>query len=274
MLVANKVRAKMPFPNVTRVVYAINPLEEVICQLRFPAILKLESEPPVGFQDRVRANYPLYKSGSTVQLGTGVAPNLMELMGRNLSFGAGPPSHEFGSKDASWTLSLTKESLSLVCKKYTHWEEFRTRLSESLGVLFDLYAPSFFVRIGLRYRNIIRRSRVGLNGVDWSELLNPWIAGPYSSPEMTGEVEHSFLQMVLRLQGNDGRVLISSGTVKDTVLNEICYMIDSDFFIDQLTETKDALERLDFLNAQSDRFFRWCIGKRLHDALLVHDDVC
>jgi hypothetical protein len=43
-----------PFPESERIIYAKNPLESVICQLRFPAILKISSEPPVEFQETLR----------------------------------------------------------------------------------------------------------------------------------------------------------------------------------------------------------------------------
>ena len=47
----------MAFPEVERVIYERNPLDEVICQLRFPAILKID-EPPIAFQEQIRTRYP------------------------------------------------------------------------------------------------------------------------------------------------------------------------------------------------------------------------
>lgn len=49
------------FPETPRVIYAKNPLFEVICQLRFPAILKIDSEIPAGFQEKLRASFPLFR---------------------------------------------------------------------------------------------------------------------------------------------------------------------------------------------------------------------
>ena len=49
----------MPFPEATRVIYHKNPLTDVICQLRFPPILKIDSEIPSLFQDTIREQYPL-----------------------------------------------------------------------------------------------------------------------------------------------------------------------------------------------------------------------
>jgi len=51
----------MPFPDSKRAFYGKNPLEEVVCQLRFPPILRIEVETPAVFQDKVRQVFPLYK---------------------------------------------------------------------------------------------------------------------------------------------------------------------------------------------------------------------
>jgi uncharacterized protein (TIGR04255 family) len=267
MILLKRSGSAMPFPEVDRVIYNVNPLEEVICQLSFPVILRIESERPVAFQDRIRANYPFYKSNPVIQLGLGVPPNISGMVGRELPRMAHYQNHEFGSKDGRWTLVLNAESLALTCKRYKRWEEFRETLSDSVTSLQEIYSPSFFVRIGLRYKNMIRRSQLDLTGVAWSALLSPWIAGAHSSPEISGEIEHSFLQMVIRLPESRGRVLISSGTAKDVATGEECFAIDADFSSEQHTESRNALEQLDFLNTQSDRFFNWCIGDRLRDAL-------
>ena len=52
------VSEKMPFPEAERVVYRQNPLDRVVCQLKFPPILKIEREIPVEFQDRIRKDFP------------------------------------------------------------------------------------------------------------------------------------------------------------------------------------------------------------------------
>jgi uncharacterized protein (TIGR04255 family) len=53
----------MPFPDSPRAIYRMNPLDHVICQLRFPPILMIDSKPPNEFQDAIRKEYPLYYEG-------------------------------------------------------------------------------------------------------------------------------------------------------------------------------------------------------------------
>ena len=50
----------MPFPNVPRVTYRNNPLVQVICQLRFPPILKIDAEVPADFQESIRKDFPKF----------------------------------------------------------------------------------------------------------------------------------------------------------------------------------------------------------------------
>ena len=45
-----------------RSIYGKNQLGEVICQLRFPEILIIGSEPPVAFQEAIRDEYPVYSA--------------------------------------------------------------------------------------------------------------------------------------------------------------------------------------------------------------------
>ncbi len=48
------------FSNQPRKIYRRNQLIEVICQLRFPEILKIEAHEPADFQDAIRQAYPQY----------------------------------------------------------------------------------------------------------------------------------------------------------------------------------------------------------------------
>jgi len=255
----------MAFPDANRVLYDKNPLQEVICQLRFPSILKIEAEPPVAFQERIRAALPFYNPRPALKLPAGMPAELASLIAKELPFGSGQTAHEFTSRDEKWKLALTRDFVALTCGAYERWEDFKGHLQGPLGALQELYAPGFFTRIGLRYRDVIRRSALGLQGVSWSDLLQPWIAGPFASREVTDDIEGSSHELAIRLADGHSRIQVHHGQVPDG--EELCYLIDADFFDPQQTEPANAFESLNFLNKQARLFFRWCIHKRLHDAM-------
>jgi uncharacterized protein (TIGR04255 family) len=192
---------------------------------------------------------------------------LAALLAKDLPLGVGQSAHEFGSRDECWTLSLTRDFLALTCRNYDRWENFKDHLRRPLDALRELYAPAFFTRIGLRYRDVIRRSALGLETVAWSELLQPWVAGALGAPEIAADVEHRAQELVIRLPDGRGHLRAHHGLAVDDASHEQCYVIDADFYDDQQSEVPHAFDRLDTLNRQARLFFRWCITRRLHEAL-------
>lgn len=257
----------MPFPAADRVIYTRNPLTEVIAQLRFPPILKIDQDAPAIFQDRIRARFPFYE--------TRVEENFLPAEVRRLM----PPEivemftaetrnkvHDFITEDGNWRLSLAKNFVALSTLQYTRWQEFRDLLAEPLVALHQEYAPSFYTRIGLRYRNVIRRSSIGLTDVPWAALLQPYIAGALST-SLPGEesIVNSAHRIEIKLAAEGGLVRVMHGFLE--VDGEVGYSIDNDLFTEQRTEVDDAVDKLDYFNGRAGRVFRWCISDRLHVAL-------
>jgi uncharacterized protein (TIGR04255 family) len=253
----------MAFPEVSRVIYKKSPSEEVICQVRFPAILKIDTEPPATFQEHIRSDYPFYKNRPALKLAEGMPP---EVAGMLAPLG-GQMAHHFTSQDEKWTVALTRDFLALTCRNYDRWENFLAHLKGPLDGLQDVYAPAFYTRIGLRYRDVIRRSALGLENAGWADLLQPWVAGAFGSPVVAADVEHSANELLIRLPDGPSHVRVWHGINFDEVAKETCYVIDADFFNDQQTELSHALNRLDFFNKQAHRLFRWCIKESLHNAM-------
>jgi uncharacterized protein (TIGR04255 family) len=55
----------MTFPEDSpRVIYGRNPLEQVICQIRFPTILKIDTELPAAFQEQIRSDISVIRGGN------------------------------------------------------------------------------------------------------------------------------------------------------------------------------------------------------------------
>lgn len=248
--------------NFQRVLYSKNPLETVICQLRFPTILRIDGEVPAAFQDAIRPLYPAYKESrsSENQLPTGIA----QLLGGQLPAGLGRSAYEFVSEDGQWQLSLTRDFLALTCRKYKQWEEFKAKLEPAVDALLAEYKPGFISRVGLRYKNVIRRSTLELGDTPWGELLKPYIAGELGDQQAASAISNVAKEILFNLT-DAGKVRILHGFVE--VEGEQSYLIDSDFFADTRTGTNDVWNVLNGSNTYARRLFRWCIENKLHDAM-------
>lgn len=263
----------MLFPEVKRVIYKKNPLDRVICQLRFPPILRIDAETPVEFQDRVRKEFPYYSKKNELAMGVPSRvreqiPN--ELLGEILRT-ADTKNHEFSSEDGQWKINLTRTFIALSTDRYGVWEDFKQKLEIPLKTLINVYSPSHFSRIGLRYRDVIQRSVLGLNGVSWTDLLQPQILGVLVDSEIEKSVENLESVYEISLPDGESAVRLSTQLTRNRDKGEVCYVIDSDFFKIKKTPTDDVIGKLDDFNKHASRLFRWCLTERLHKSMEPQD---
>lgn len=256
----------MLFSEVERVIYKKNPLIEVVCQLRFPTILKIPQEPPVEFQERIRKLFPIFreKAGTGIQIPQEITALIPTEVASSLR---DQPAYEFATSDDQWVVSLTRDFLALTCRNYERWEEFRQQLVKPLQALNDIYAPAFFTRIGLRYQNVIQRSVLDIEDIEWSQLVNPVLASFLGHTEFEDAVEDTTLVTLLELEEMAGKVRNRSGLVKMNQTREICFLIDNDFFKEGKEDLENGIDIIDNFNRKNHNFFRWCITSKLHRIL-------
>lgn len=259
----------MPFPESPRFTYKKNPLISVICQIKFPAILKIDTEIPSEFQEKIRSEFPIYKeiietvSEFPTELSSIIPSEAKELLSKKAI-----NNFEFKSADEKWKINLTNNFLALTSLEYTRWENFRYHFEIPFKALLDVYNLNFFTRIGLRYIDVIKRSKIGLQKISWNELLQPYISGVLVAPGINEKFLLSTLtNLVIQLTDDKSRVRIVHGLVQEKNDDEFFYMIDSDFYTEKRTELTDAMDRLEFYNQRGSRLIRWCITDRLHVAM-------
>ena len=259
----------MSFPKVERVIYKKNPLDRVICQLRFPPILRIDAESPVEFQDCVRKEFPYYSEKN--ELAMGIPPRVREQIPRELLGGilrtTDTKNHEFSSEDGQWKINLARTFIALSTDRYEVWEDFKKKLEIPLTTLINVYSPSHFSRIGLRYRDVIQRSVLGLNGVSWTDLLQPQILGVLDDSEIGKSVQNLESAYEISLPDGESAVRMSTQLTRDRNRKEVCYVIDSDFFKARKTPIDDVIGKLNYFNKHASRLFRWCITERLHKSM-------
>ncbi len=263
----------MPFPEYNRVLFKKNPLDRVMCQLKFPPILKIDTEIPVGFQEGIKDLLPNFQETSEfhVDMPASVKANVPpELMQKALQ-SSGYKNYKFSSEDEQWVLNLTRSFITLTAKNYIRWEEFKENLNTPLNALLEIYAPKYFTRIGLRYIDVIKRSTLGLKELGWNEILQPYIAGILASPEVSDRVENFENTYNIGLSDNESIARIATSLVQTDADNETCFMIDCDFFNAAKIEIGSTMEKLDYFNVRASRLFQWCISENTHKAMEPSD---
>ncbi len=252
------------FPPRQRVVYQGAPLVEVVCQLQFPTILKIGASEPVEFQEQVREQFPIFELENQAQ--SALPSQVAEMLGVQ----AGSKVYRFRDEGQAWTVSLSNEFISLSTTRYTRWEEFRQKLNAPLGALRDLYRPSPFSRIGLRYIDAIVRSNHGLNETTpWSALLAPHILGELAIPAVANSANEVHRRLAFADPATGTRILLNHGLQNVQVGKKpaVGYIIDFDFFKSGKINVNEAEGVFDGFNEMASRAFQWCITQKLHEAL-------
>lgn len=258
----------MPFPESKRVVYRKNPLSNVICQLRYPPILKIDSEVPSFFQENIRTEYPLYNEKIELQqeFATGLKSQFSPDVINQLSKTSPTKNHEFISEDGVWKINLTRTFLSISTSKYIRWEDFIKKFHSSYKALISIYNPAFFSRVGIRYVDVFERSKVGLQVEPWNNLIQPYLLGLLAS-DVKNEIKSNESLNEILLNDSESIVRIATSFVQNAQTSELCYMVDSDFYTPKRVSLDNATSKLEFLHDRASRLIRWIITDKLHNAL-------
>lgn len=253
-----------------RVIYQHNPLDAVICQVRFPTILKIDTEVPSAFQERLSTEYVDVVENHEVlfafQIGGKPVAQRDEAGQVNP---VGMRNYGFLSEDHKWTVNLTRNflSLSIAPGSYVRWEDFIAKFETMLDMFIEVYKPVVFTRIGLRYVDVFVRSKLNLPGVDWAELIAPPLLGVLGSVELKKDVKQLQSIFVMGLQDDESEVRVSASTAKSAESDETCFVIDSDYYDLRRRKPEEVLARLNVFHSQAFGLFRWCITDKLHEAM-------
>ena len=254
-----------------RQIFKRRQLLEVICQLRFPEILKIESTEPAEFQDRIRGEYPQYQKKVEP-----LPPQIVN--GKPVPQGT-VNNYQLISEDGQWKVSLTKGFVALSTHGYVRWEDFAKRLDRVLAALIQLYQPAYFARVGLRYINAIDRSALGLAEAPWRELIQPGYLGLLADEDAP---ESAFskceLSASLALPGGakagvksgPGTLRKVNNRTKEATETRV-FMLDLDVYMDGKTPLGQTAPALNIVHGNADSLFRGAITDTLADAMQPND---
>lgn len=260
----------MLFPESERVLYEKNPLAEVVCQFRFPTILRIRERQLADFQDRIREDYPVYsEQGPSVAVPPQLPKELIAVLEQmKMPIPLGLITHRFSTKDSLRFVSLSDEFMALTQTKYERWESFREEVAKVESALKEVYNPAFYSRIGLRYRDIISRRSLSLTDVGWQDLLKSQFIAELGDKDISGAIARIQTQTVIKItEIPGGQITLIHGLIKPPGSDEERYMIDADFSVARQEVVDEPFKILDKFNRLAGQLFRWAITERLHIAM-------
>lgn len=240
------------FPSKSDVPLKNAPLVEVVCQVKFPPILRINTEEPSDFQEAIRHKFPKIEieQGFLLRVpkpGSGGTPS------------AEPQSkktYRFHTKDEGTAVSLASDFFALSTKQYTHWRDFSDYLRLTEEAVKRVYTPSYATRIGLRYINRLTSENTGHKALgEILSVLNPGLIG-YTQSEVwstPGEMQSRLL-----LSDDDAQLNLRTGYGRSEDDGPF-FVLDLDYFDEGELPLSNLIERCDKYHDVIYRAFRWCI---------------
>ena len=255
--------------NLERVKYTKCPLVEVTFQINYPAILTIDANEPVEFQQNIRDVFPNYELTVEQQNELIVSSD-----NAKLDVMKGVPSqrkyHNFISEDQKWRVILARDLLAFTTIEYDNWEDMLERAKRVLIKFEKIYNPISYSRVGIRYIDAIDKEILGLKDISWDELIQPHILGclGYKS-ESEVKVRTSAVNAELILDNVMVNLLSGIGTVDkhDGQPPKEAFILNCDYFQSKRIEIGELSEVSNMIHKQSNIFFRGAITDKLHKAM-------
>ncbi|MFH0766126.1 MAG: TIGR04255 family protein [Calditrichota bacterium] len=247
----------MNLPDVPRVIYNKTSLREVICQFRFPTILRIRVNDPVDFQEEIRTKFPLFKLRQD-PVAIGIPEQIRQVIAPQI-----PKMYDFSDENETSQVSLTEDFLALSTKHYERFENFMDSVDLALNALSKVYQPSFYVRVGFRYIDIINREILEIQSVEWADLLNGCFAGELGA-KLSGEITETTTNTIYNF---DWGALRCKHGLRNFDNEGSCYYIDNDFFKEGKIQFQEIQGLLKRFNEYERNFLRYCISDKLHSAM-------
>jgi uncharacterized protein (TIGR04255 family) len=248
------------FPPVEEVHLRRSPLREVVCQVRFPPLLRIVNEYPVDFQESIRGRFPDLGADRMVRV------TADPMTDEPLSAKSEPPVFRFVDPASGMIASLSINFYALSTKSYTHWPDFVEFLLFLNQAARDVYELPYATRVGLRYINQITFENTGVDSIaDLWAILRPELTALlrvdcWDAPEK--------MHTQLSLAGDEDEKLTLRCGFDDAgqpkMLLDFDYYSEGQIDLDTLPTICESYHDIIY------RAFRWCIQD---DKLALFDPV-
>lgn len=233
--------------------YKRNFLANVICRADFPLNLRLGSERPVNFQERLASTFPKASEGIILQA------EVPDGAPQNISLKQPVIRWEFFARDMSSRVNLQRDFLSIQTQKYQDFAHFWDLFEMPFQLLQDIYKPPVITRLGLRYQNLLSLDTG--DAVDWVGYLAPPLIEHLKFEHGGVLTKDSHL-----LQFDSGKIHINFNYGVHNPdypgpSHQRQFALDIDCYIRDDIELNDVAERLKDLNEEATDVFERSIGE-------------
>ncbi len=241
-------------------IFARNFLQSVICQIKVQPIFLIASEvPPADFQNLIRKEYPIVKKEKNMQV---------DMLGGNFKPTSLGNTWRFLSEDNLWQVTLDAAFISIECKNYKNFADFRQKFEVIYDAYITTYTPSRPERIGLRYINLVRPINVRTLS-DWTKWIKPELFGMIGDNTLIQEpIIHDFKE--LQTIQEPGNLILKHGLMRDHERSQF-YLLDIDRYImgaKNHSEVSSLLNRFNtdcyniFIGSMADEGLKWLKGEK------------
>jgi len=259
------VPVELPAPD--RRILKNNPLQQVVCQVRFD-----EAD---ALSDRKTARRFFDKLGGV----DGPFPKFAQILAQRVIINpqAGPGETPTTEQQRGWRFSnaagdchitLLPDSLALETTSYPGWDEFAPHLQLALDVLAEEADPAIEQRLGLRFVNLIIHDKVR-SGPDWNGYIVADLLAPAQHLRLGSGIVATQHRVVLDL-GEDLRCILSYGLAPDANgTGRPGYILDLDVFreLSAPFSAADVFKASVLMNDRAVSLFQQMITPKLLDFL-------
>lgn len=245
-------------------VYKKSFLSDVVFKINFPALLTLLDESPKKFQEAVIEDFPILEP--LQQLEFKIENKLMDVASKKAS----RTIWKFKNKDNSESIELEYESLAIICKKYTDYSSFKTRVSKVLKIFFNLYPQIVIKRLGVRYINQIKlQEREFFN---WKKYLNNNLIMNLDFITKKEQIKRAINTFEISCD-EDTTLIFRYGIFNETYPGRVTkkeFVLDYDCYTAVELESEQAVKKMDDFHKIIKTYFDKSI-KSAFEAILNHE---
>lgn len=253
---------------VKQVRYSNPPLVETVFELRFPPILKIDTETPDKFQDMIRHRFPGYEVKNEIQ--QQIVGNVNQNQFSAETRLSSNIVHVFSSDDKRNVVKLSRNNIFYSTTNYLGWERFKEESVFVMQHFANIYQTSQFSRIGLRYINVIDRTKLGLDvSTPWEALVKNYYLGLLANPTESKNIESYELVTGLKF-GAKTAINLRVTLLVNLNSQETCLGLDNDCFLPEGDE--DFQATIESLHRYCEHYFLDAITKELRSAMKPLED--